>query len=223
LVAYFSKYKNDLSEDSKIRLEKNPLRILDSKDEGDKKLCVNAPKLTDSLNESSKTHFAEVTNLLIANSQKLIANSQKLIANPNLVRGLDYYNHTVFEFKSSSLGAQDTILAGGRYDGLVAQMGGSPTPAVGWGAGIERLMLLSEIAPKPREVTVVILEDKAQALSVAQALRAQGKIVEIAQATNEDKAFKKAKSSGATYIIKREGGNLIQKNLNTGEQTEISL
>jgi histidyl-tRNA synthetase len=137
---------------------------------------------------------------------------------------LDYYNHTVFEFKSADLGAQDTILAGGRYDGLVAQMGGSPTPAVGWGAGIERLMLLAEIAPKTRQVTVVILEDKAQALSIAQALRAQGKIVEIAQQNNVGKALKKADNIGASFaILLNNDGKLVQRNLKTGEQTDLNL
>ena len=217
LVAYFSKYKNDLSDDSKVRLEKNPLRILDSKDEGDKKLSVDAPKLADSLNEESKKFFDEVVN-------SLATSNQQLTTNPNLVRGLDYYNHTVFEFKSSSLGAQDTILAGGRYDGLVTQMGGSPTPAVGWGAGIERLMLLSEIAPKNREITVVILEDKSAALDIAQKLRAQGKTVEIAQQNNIGKALKKADNIGASFaILHNNEGKLVERNLKTGEQKEISL
>lgn len=224
LVKYFSKFQNELSEDSKIRLEKNPLRILDSKDEGDKEICVNAPKLADNLNDNSKKFFDEVL-------QGLDLLGIEYMRDNNLVRGLDYYNHTVFEFKSAGLGAQDTILAGGRYDGLVQQMGGPDCPAVGWGAGIERLMLLSEFEPHEQEMYMLIAggeEYKMQLLKIAQKLRAEGNVVEIAHQNNIGKALKFADKRGAAFAViygedEAKKGVAQIKNLKTGEQKEISL
>ncbi|PIR31653.1 MAG: histidine--tRNA ligase [Alphaproteobacteria bacterium CG11_big_fil_rev_8_21_14_0_20_44_7] len=224
LVSYLGKYKNDLSEDSKTRLEKNPLRILDSKDEGDKKICENAPKLADSFNDISRKFFDDVQNLLAANNQALTINH-------NLVRGLDYYNHTVFEFKSAELGAQDTILAGGRYDGLVKQMGGQDIPAIGWGAGLERLLLLAEIKPQAREIYAVIAgndELKSTALQICQNLRAQGKMAEIIAQTNIGKAMKKANNMGASFAViygedEAKENSYTLKNLNSGEQIKVNI
>jgi len=135
LYSYFSKHKSELDEDSLRRLEVNPLRILDSKNTDMTTLIANAPKMIEHLDDDSKKHFAEFTSYLDCLGIDYTIN-------PRLVRGLDYYNRTVFEWISNDLGAQGTICAGGRYDGLVEQMGGKPTPGVGFAMGLERLMLL---------------------------------------------------------------------------------
>jgi len=135
LYNYFSKHKSELDEDSLRRLEANPLRILDSKNSDMMQIIANAPKMIEHLDDDSAKHFAEFTNYLDCLGINYTIN-------PRLVRGLDYYNRTVFEWISNDLGAQGTICAGGRYDGLVEQMGGNPTPGVGFAMGLERLMLL---------------------------------------------------------------------------------
>lgn len=137
LVAYLLQYKDQLDEDSQRRLESNPLRILDSKDENTQSILSGAPKLTEYLDDESKEHFEGLKACL----DHL---GIEYVVNPKLVRGLDYYNHTVFEWVTTELGAQGTVCAGGRYDGLVSQLGGKPTPAVGFAMGIERLILLLE-------------------------------------------------------------------------------
>jgi histidyl-tRNA synthetase len=145
LIEYFNPYKNDLSDDSKIRLEKNPLRILDSKDEHDQKICENAPIFANYLNDPSQSFYNQVL-------EGLEALNIPYICNPKVVRGLDYYTHTAFEFKTDKLGAQDAVLGGGRYDNLVKQMGGPDIPAVGFGMGIERICMLMDknnIIPQP--------------------------------------------------------------------------
>lgn len=149
---YFSKYENELSEDSKSRLHKNPLRIFDSKDANDKKISEAAPLFSASLNKKSIEFFDSLLG-------QLDATQVKYTINQRLVRGLDYYNHTVFEFVTNDLGAQGAVIAGGRYDGLIKQMGGPQVPAVGFGCGIERLMLLlGEVYKYKRRVSVVLLE-----------------------------------------------------------------
>ena len=224
LVEYFNDHRANLSDDSKIRLEKNPLRILDSKDEGDKKINANAPRLEDHLNEESVAYYSRVKDYLEELDLTFVQNS-------NLVRGLDYYNHVVFEFVSGDLGAQNTVLAGGRYDGLVSTMGGPATPAVGWGAGLERLMLISDIkTEKTKPICVIAGDDdlKAVALKIAQTLRRQGKAVEVASQTNFKKALQYANKIGASeaYIY---GGNeaanhqVTVKDLNSGEQKTLPL
>jgi histidyl-tRNA synthetase len=135
LVAYLSRHLDALDEDSRRRLEKNPLRILDSKDAGTREVLKNAPRFDDYLGEEAKQHFAELCAVLDAAGV-----AYRL--NPALVRGLDYYGKTVFEWVTDALGAQGTVCAGGRYDGLVAQLGGKATPAVGFAMGVERLILL---------------------------------------------------------------------------------
>ncbi len=135
LIAYLEKYQKELSADSQRRLQINPLRILDSKDPQDQKILESAPTLESDLNKESKVFFDQILEGL-----QLLHIPYQI--NPRLVRGLDYYSHSVFEFKNSSLGAQDTVLGGGRYDGLIELMGGPSQPGVGWGIGIERLMLL---------------------------------------------------------------------------------
>ncbi|MGD9649479.1 MAG: histidine--tRNA ligase [Dongiaceae bacterium] len=156
IVDYFSHYKNQLSEDSLKRLERNPLRILDSKDEGDKQLVMKAPFYGDFLNPASREFFDEVQAGLNA-----LGISYNL--NPRLVRGLDYYTHTVFEFVTNSLGAQGTVLAGGRYDDLSKVMGGPDLPGIGWGAGIERLaMMVKNIPAMARPMAVIPVSDQEQ-------------------------------------------------------------
>ena len=143
LVSYFSARRSDLSEDSQRRLDVNPLRILDSKDQRDIRINADAPSFDDYLNPESRDFFARVRDGL-----GRIGIRYRL--NPRLVRGLDYYTHTVFEFVTTDLGAQGTVLAGGRYDGLVELMGGPSMPGVGWAAGIERLAMLIDEPPAPQ-------------------------------------------------------------------------
>src|SRR5437870_2257169 len=157
LVAYFSARVSELSEDSRRRLERNPLRILDSKDSADQRIAAEAPDFEQYLNEASREFFGRVRDGLDA-----LGISYRL--NPRLVRGLDYYTHTVFEFVTTDLGAQGTVLAGGRYDGLVEVMGGPAMPGVGWAAGIERLaMLIAEPPPATRAIALVPIGEKAEA------------------------------------------------------------
>lgn len=137
LVAYLEQFRTQLDDDSQRRLTSNPLRILDSKDPATRAILVNAPQLPDYLDEESRTHFAALC-------QQLDACGVKYTVNPNLVRGLDYYNKTVFEWVTSALGSQGTVCAGGRYDSLVTQLGGQDVPAVGFAIGLERLVLLLE-------------------------------------------------------------------------------
>lgn len=145
LIQYFKSHIHDLDDDSKHRLEKNPLRILDSKNPDLKKIITNAPKLTEHLDTESKDHFERLQDLL-----RHIGIEFEV--NPNLVRGLDYYTKTVFEWVTDALGAQGTVCAGGRYDGLVEQLGGHPTPSVGFSLGMERTVLLMHQSEKNHKV-----------------------------------------------------------------------
>src|SRR5205807_1710351 len=129
---YYSKHVAELSEDSRERLQRNPLRILDSKDEGDNAINARAPSFADHLNQASKDFFSAV-------KEGLSAAGITFEVDPALVRGLDYYTHTAFEFVTTHIGAQGTVMGGGRYDGLVEMLGGPALPGVGWAAGIERL------------------------------------------------------------------------------------
>ncbi len=137
LVGYFSAHRDRLSADSRDRLARNPLRILDSKDPGDRRLVADAPDFGEYLNQKSRDFFSAVTEGL-----ERLGIAYRL--SPRLVRGLDYYCHTAFEFTTTHIGAQGTVLGGGRYDGLIELMGGPPTPGVGWAAGIERMAMMLE-------------------------------------------------------------------------------
>lgn len=225
LVAYFTVHQDQLSADSKMRLTKNPLRILDSKDEGDKKLNANAPKLEDYLNDNSKNFFAK-----ILSGMENLAIPYKI--NPHLVRGLDYYCHTVFEFTTSKLGAQGTVLAGGRYDGLIETMGGPKTPGVGWAAGIDRLADLTpkELADKKEVLIAVIGADDVgedESVKVAHEVRSRGFKTENLLSGKMGKKMQKANKLGAHYALII-GGNEVQnktvtvKNFATGEQHEVT-
>ncbi len=197
LVEYFSKYRSDLSSDSQIRLDKNPMRILDSKDENDQKIAINAPKISSHLTTLAQAFFEKVCSGL--ESLNIAYN-----LDTTLVRGLDYYTHTAFEFKTTELGAQNAICGGGRYDGLVQHMGGPAIPAVGWGMGVDRIALLLENRnfKKPAPVAIVVIGDFfEQALSLASTLREQKIICEIIYKANPGKAFKEADKLGATIVM----------------------
>ncbi|MDX2083475.1 MAG: histidine--tRNA ligase [Rickettsiales bacterium] len=197
LKKYFAKFKNDLSADSQNRLEKNPLRILDSKDAQDIELLIDAPKIADFFSEEAKSNFDNILNLLT----KL---SVKHRVNQRLVRGLDYYTSTVFEFITSHEGAQNTALAGGRYDNLVEKMSGKKLPAIGFAAGIERLMLLTKLQlQKTRAVAVNYISEneKIYAFEIAQKLRNSGFITEFVFAGNFKKQMKRASQNDSRFVI----------------------
>lgn len=198
LVEYLQKYKNELSKDSQDRLERNPLRILDSKDENDKKILEEAPLFQDYLNDESKTYFHHVQTYL----KEL---NIPYIHNQKLVRGLDYYCHTAFEFVTNSLGAQGTVLGGGRYDGLMKQMGGPDASGIGWGAGIERLCLMMKEASTPAQklITIVPASDQEEpfAFRLAQTLRAAGLCIDIGYSGNMSKRLKKASQNNSIAAV----------------------
>ncbi|ANU06548.1 histidine--tRNA ligase [Paraurantiacibacter namhicola] len=195
LVEYFQAVRGELSEDSQERLEKNPLRILDSKDRRDQKFVADAPKIDQFLSDEARAFFDAVTSGLDAAGVKW----QRA---ESLVRGLDYYRHTAFEFipdegseAAGKLGSQSTILGGGRYDGLMESLGGAATPAVGWAAGIERLaMLVPEKAEAPADVIVVVEDDAvmSDAIAALGKLRAAGMSGELLASGSPRKRFDKA-------------------------------
>ena len=224
LVHYFSAHKDNLSPDSLDRLTRNPLRILDSKDEGDRAIVANAPEMTDSLNEESAAFFDKVC-------EGLTALGIPYALNTRLVRGLDYYNHTAFEFITDALGSQGTVLAGGRYDGLIQQLGGPPTPGIGWASGIERLaMLVDEPDPAPRPFAVVPLgaEAEARALPLCHQLRRAGFAVDMAYRGNMGKRMKRANRINARAAVILGEDELARdaatvRDLESGEQSEVAL
>ena len=204
LVMYFSEHANLLDEDSTRRLQTNPLRILDSKEPSMQDLIENAPKLTDALDEESKQHFAEFR-------QRLDDLGIKYEVNPKLVRGLDYYNLTVFEWVTDKLGAQSAVCAGGRYDGLVEQLGGKASPAVGFAMGIDRLTELLECVDStiddnnPHVYVVLPGEEASRAGALfSEQLRDEVKglrLVVNAGAGNFKKQMKRANNSGADLVL----------------------
>lgn len=209
LVEHFRAVKGELSEDSQERLEKNPLRILDSKDPRDRKFVADAPKIDAFLSDEAKAFFEAVTS-------GLDAAGVKWVRAESLVRGLDYYRHTAFEFipdegseAASKLGSQSTILGGGRYDGLMESLGGAPTPAVGWAAGIERLaMLVGEKAADQLEAMVLVENDAGMdaAIRLLADLRAGGVIAEIMATGSPKKRYDKAVKQQPRAIL-RVGAN----------------
>jgi histidyl-tRNA synthetase len=222
LIAYFTKHKAALSEDSLNRLERNPMRILDSKDEGDRRIVANAPTIQAYLTEAAAGFYVKL-------QDHLTRFRVPFVENPRIVRGLDYYGHTAFEFVTSRLGAQGTVMAGGRYDGLVQEMGGPATPAVGWAAGIERLAMLMDIAPPPpAPVAVIPIGDAAEAtaIDVLQALRATGIRAEMAYRGNLKRRMERANRTGArAAVILGEddiaNGVAQVKDLQTGTQEAV--
>ncbi|WP_167384135.1 histidine--tRNA ligase [Acetobacter pomorum] len=223
LVAYFSAHKDKLSEDSLARLEKNPLRILDSKDAGDKVLVADAPMMAEFLTPEARAFWDDLRN-------KLDVFGIAYTVNPSIVRGLDYYNHTTFEFVTNRLGSQGTVLAGGRYDGLVKQMGGPEVPAIGWAAGIERLsMLLEQVPAAPRSVVLVPVgtPDESAVVQILQGLRAQGIRTEIGYKGSLRKRMERAGKQNASHVLFLGEDELAKglfrvKNMETGAEQEVS-
>lgn len=203
LVEYFTKHYSSLDEDSVRRLDKNPLRILDSKNPDLKDIIADAPKLVEHLDEESAQHFEKVKSYLTQAGVKFTVN-------PCLVRGLDYYTKTVFEWVTDHLGAQGTIGAGGRYDGLMEQLGGKSTPALGFAFGLERIILLMQETQQPIAAPtplVYLINDEAAfgyALQLASKLRNQIPNLGLtlnAGGSSLKSQFKKADKSGATYAV----------------------
>jgi histidyl-tRNA synthetase len=207
LVSYFQDFRAELSEESQDRLERNPLRILDSKDPRDKPFVADAPKIDDYLSGEAQDYFGQVC-------EGLRAAGVAWTRAPALVRGLDYYRHTSFEFVTDRLGAQGTVLGGGRYDGLIETLGGAHTPAVGWAAGIERLaMLVDGTAEEPLAVVLVVEDDARinEAISAQQALRREGISAELIATGSPRKRYDKAvkRSPGAIISLQQDGGHKI--------------
>ncbi len=197
LVRYLGDHLQNLSKDSQDRLERNPLRILDSKDQGDRHIIEDAPRLQECFNDESRAFFTKVCDGLEA-----LNVSYRL--NDRLVRGLDYYTHTAFEFTTTELGAQGAVIAGGRYDGLMAQIGGPDRPGIGWAGGIERLALLLDSAPDQRRpIALVPIGDAAEveATRLADELRHQGFAVEFAYRGKPGQRMKRADRAGASHAI----------------------
>ena len=230
LIDYLTPLKPSLSADSQRRLEENPLRVLDSKEPEDKAAVEGAPSILDYLDEESSTYFAAVRSMLETLQIPYVINT-------NMVRGLDYYNHTIFEFTTEVAGSQLTICAGGRYDGLVAYFGGPETPGVGFGMGLERLLLVldKQGVELPIEtaldVYVAVLGTGAngRALELVQALRAQGFAAERDYLDRKLKAqFKSADIFKAKTLItlgesEVESGQVTVKNNHNREEITVSL
>jgi len=224
LVEYMSAHRDALSEESLTRLERNPLRILDSKDRGDRAVIADAPEFSASLDTESAEFFAAVRAGLHA-----LGIAYEL--NPRLVRGLDYYCHTAFEFTTDALGAQGAVIAGGRYDGLVSTMGGPETPGVGWAAGIERLALLLEGAAVPaRPIAVIPLGTAAEtaALPLVDRLRRGGHAVDLGYRGNLKRRMSRANKINARAAVIIGDDELAQnsatlRDLDSGEQTLVAL
>ncbi len=223
LVAYLRGHEAKLSADSRLRLERNPLRILDSKDAGDRAIVAGAPLLSDFLNEASRAFYARVR-------EALARLGVSFVENPRLVRGLDYYTHTAFEFTTDRLGAQGAVMAGGRYDGLVRTLGGPDVPGVGWAAGVERLaLLLPEAPPAPRPIAVVPIGEAAEveAWVLARDLRRQGHVVELAFEGRPGKRLKRADRLGARLALSLGEDELARgvvklRELDTGREEEVA-
>lgn len=223
LVQYFAGHVDKLSEDSRKRLDKNPLRILDSKDEGDRRLVANAPLIQDFLTPAASDFFKAL-------QDGLGTAGVAFKVSPRLVRGLDYYTHTAFEFTTDMLGAQGTVLAGGRYDGLIEQLGGKSTPGIGWAGGIERLVLLSDPQPvAPHMVALIPIGGAAEAAAakLAAELRRADIAVELAYGGNAGKRFKRADRLGCAAAVVIGDDELAKgvvklKDLKTGSEAEVT-
>ena len=243
LVGYLSPLADKLSEDSKRRLTQNTLRILDSKDLGDREILSNAPIMTDYLSIEAKARFDRICRGL---QHKEAVFFQEIKIEPALVRGLDYYTDTVFEFVANTgeLGSQNTVLAGGRYDGLVEQMGGKPTPAIGFAAGIERLLLLMDkngwkeeaykkiiIIPFEEIIPENVILYSEQLRNGLQLIKDKSKLkqkisVEIYWQGSDKKRLEKAIKNGATHVVilspdEEKNGMCIVKNIQTREEQKV--
>jgi len=224
LVAHFSAHRDALSEDSRLRLERNPLRILDSKEFADKPFVATAPTIFAHLTDPARAFWDKLRDHLARFGVPFIENAR-------IVRGLDYYNHTAFEFVTTALGAQGTVMAGGRYDGLVEEMGGPSTPGVGWAAGVERLSLLLAEAPAAAQPVAVIPVGEAAeaaALTVLQTLRHAGIRAEIGYRGNLKRRMEQANKRRSRVAVILGDSEIARgvaqvKDLSSGDQTEIPL
>ncbi len=220
LVEYFNKYEKELSADSQVRLKQNPLRILDSKDERDKEIISTAPSLLYYLNDDSKKWF---------NNVRVVLDNVRIRHNVNtkLVRGLDYYSHTVFEFTTNDLGAHDTVLAGGRYNGLVETLGGRDIDGVGWAAGVERLaLMLPEIEAETPVISLVNMneEDNERLPLIAYRIRTQDIRVDYIYDGNLKKKMQHANDSQAQFaLILNYGSNFTLKDMRDGKEFSFPL
>jgi histidyl-tRNA synthetase len=224
LLEHFREHSAALSEDSLDRLERNPLRILDSKAHQDWPVIDSAPAIDQFLTSEASDFFSQVTGGLDAAG----VNWERA---PRLVRGLDYYRHTAFEFVTDKLGAQGTVIAGGRYDGLIESLGGPHTPAVGWAAGIERLAMMIE-APEPERPDLVLVplgaQAEAEAAKILAGLRREGVAADMAYRGNIKKRMSKANAAGARFALiigddELATGSAQLKDLESGEQRMVSL
>ena len=224
LVAHFEKHRGELSEDSVDRLARNPLRILDSKDPRDRPIADAAPAIDDFLSAEAGAFFEAVVRGLEAAGVRWTRNSR-------LVRGLDYYRHTAFEFITDRLGAQGTVVGGGRYDGLIETLGGPPTPAVGWAAGIERLaMLIDTPAREAIEIVLVPMGQAAETLAIGLLadIRRRGHAADMAYRGNMKKRMQKADAAGARLALilgedEIARGEVAVRDLATGAQDSIAM
>ena len=224
LVAYFAGHAEALSSESRERLERNPLRILDSKDERDRRIVAGAPTMHDHLSAAARAFYDAVRRAL----DRLGIGFRE---NPRIVRGLDYYSHTAFEFVTDRLGAQGTVMGGGRYEGLVAEMGGPAVPGIGWAAGVERLAMLLDAPPDPPATVAVVPVGEgaeARALDVVQTLRHAGLRAEIAYRGNLKRRMERANRIGARAAVilgedEAARGVVQLKDLRTGTQEEVAI
>ena len=224
LLSYMNDRRGELSPNSINRLKVNPLRILDSKEPQDQEIIQAAPKLHDSLNKKSKEFFSELCG-------SLTRLGIQYVHKPNLVRGLDYYSHTAFEFTTKELGSQSAILAGGRYDRLIGQMGGPKTAGIGWAAGIERLALLANVEEKiARPISVIpsTKEVEIEAMILSEKLRKKGYTINLDYSGNLKKRMKRANNKNSILSIIMDDDTLTKKlikikNMDSGNQEELPM
>ena len=226
LVAFFRSREASLSDEAKALIDVNPLRILDSKRPADREVCVDAPDIIDSLSDDARAHFTAVQDGLNKLGVEFDRDSR-------LVRGLDYYTGTIFEFTTSQLGAQDAILGGGRYDGLVEELGGPSVPAIGFAAGVERLALLIAAQRETQRVGIYVApcnEAAVACLKLSSELRSEGhqKVEMDVIGGRLKQQLKRADRSGARWMVivgenEFQAHNVLLKDLVTGEQRELPL
>ncbi len=221
LIGYLEPFQAELSEESRERLHRNPLRVFDSKSERDQEIIADAPLLKDHLNDTSKAFFDEVC-------KGLIRLDIAFTLDPGLVRGLDYYTHTAFEFVTETLGAQGAVIAGGRYDGLIEKLGGRSTPGIGWAGGVERLaMMVGEASAARRPVALIPLGAAADARAqvLAHDLRKAGYAVELGYSGNMKRRLSRANKAGAAAAVIIGDDELAKdvatvRDMDSGEQCE---
>ena len=224
LSKYFKDHQNSLSIDSKSKIETNPLRILDSKNIQDKEIVLQSPKLIEFLSQAELKSYEEIKDCLNDLSIPIFEDF-------NLVRGLDYYCHTVFEFKTNEIGSQDTLIGGGRYNGLIKTLGGKDIPGIGWAGGIERIMLLMKDVIETTEVIHLSIKDstlKKHALKAYDYLIKNNLSVHWNYKYNLKKSLSLASEKKAKYIVivgeeEKNNNNYVLKNLSNGDQITVNL